>query len=286
MKKNTSHQNKTDNLIRYVLKDDLPPEQEERMKQRILRFRRKLEQPKQKRRLNLWVGWVFRKEVLAGASLLMLVLGGILQLAGHRSALADTVSVLNTSISVMDQVGRTETMECQMEIPGDNGRPLSYTIRWISPNLTRVDAQQKDETNKTLWITESGAIIVDRIKHTTEKAEGVSDITDETFNPVLWLVTPEELADQMYGRWQLRQYEQTEEPGQALFIFINQEDNTVFEMAVDLTTHLPQDIKKFLPSAAETGERGRLAMQGRFLWNQPVSPRIMTPKILNKDHSV
>ncbi len=286
MKKNTSHQNKTDNLIRQVLKDDLPPELEEKLKDRLLRFRKKLEHPKPKRRLDLRAAWVFRKEVLAGASVLMLVLGGALQLAGHRSALADTVSVLNTSISVVDRVGRTETMECQMEIPGDNGLPLSYTIRWISPNLTRLDAQQKDEMNKTLWITESGITIVDHINNTTEKAAGVSDITDAAFNPVLWLVTPEELTDRMYVRWQLRLYEQKEKPGQGLFIFINQEEKTVLEMTVDLTTHLPLDIKKFLPPSAETGEKGRLAMQGRFRWNQPVSPRIMTPKTLNEDQSV
>ena len=87
MKKEQSHQRKTDNLIRHVLKDDLPPELEERMKQRLLRFRNKLEQPKQKRSLNLMVSWVFRKEVLAGASVLMLVLGGAMQLAGYRSGL-------------------------------------------------------------------------------------------------------------------------------------------------------------------------------------------------------
>jgi len=300
MKKERSYQHKTDKLIRHVLKDDLPPELEERMKERVVRFRKEIEQSKLTQRLNLrllwnnlsqsrvwpWIGWVFRKESLAAVSVLMLVVGGTLQLAGHRSALADTVSVLNTSISVMNRVNRTETMECQMEMPGGNGPSLSYTIRWLSPNLTRVDAHKRDEMNKTLWITGSEIIIADHIKNTTEKAEGVGNVTDAAFQPVLWLVTPEELADRMYGRWQLSLYEQTEKPGQGLFIFINQEEKTMLEMAVDLTTYLPLDIKKFLPASAEIGEKGRLVMQGRFNWNQPVSPRIMIPKVLNKDQNV
>lgn len=290
----------TDNLIRHVLKDDLPPELEKRMRERAVRFRKELEQSKLTRRLNLrligknlaqsrvwpWVGWILRKEILAGASVLMLALGGALQLTGHRSALADTVSVLNTSVSVMDRIGHTETMECQMEIPGDNGLSLSYSIRWLSPNLTRIDAHKTDKMNKTLWILESGIFIADHIKNTTEKAEGVWKIIDATFRPVLWLMTPEELADRMYGRWQLRLYEQTDEPGQGLFIFINQEDSAVLEMTVDLNTYLPLNIKKYLPASAKTGEKGRLLMQARFSWNQPVSPRIMTPKILTKDHNV
>ena len=186
----------------------------------------------------------------------------------------------------MDRVGRTETMECQMEMPGGNGPSLSYTIRWLSPNLTRIDAQKRDEMNKTLWITESGIIIADHIKNTTEKAEGVGKITDTAFQPALWLVTPEELADRMYGRWQLKQYKQTDEPGQGLFIFINQEDRAVLEMTVDLNTYLPLNIKKYLPASAKTGQKGRLPLQARFSWNQPVSPRIMTPKILTKDHNI
>lgn len=286
MKKEQSHQHKTDNLIRHVLQDDLPPDLEERMKQHLLRFRKEREQPKQKSHLNLRMGWMLRKESLAVVSVFMLVWGGALQLTGHRSALADTVSVLNTSISVMDRVGRTETMECQLEMPGSNGQPLSYTIRWISPNLTRVDAHKGNEINKTLWIAESGITITDHINNTTEKAESVGDITDAAFQPVLWLLTPEGLTDRMYGRWQLRRYEQTEKPGQGLFIFINQEEKTVFEMAVDLTTHLPLAVKKFLPSSSDTEEKGRLAMQGRFRWNQPVSPRIMIPKTLKQDQSV
>jgi len=286
MKKEHSDQHKTDSLIRQVLKDDLPPALEEKMKERILRFRKEIEQPRQIRRRNLSVGWIFRKEVLAGASVLMLVSGGALQLIGYRSALADTVSALNTSVSVMDRIGHTGTMECQIEIPGDNGLALSYTIRWLSPNLVRVDAHKSDKMNKTLWVSESGIIIADHIHNTTEKAEGVWKITDATFRPVLWLMTPEELAERLYGKWKLRLYEQTDKPDQGLFIFLDQEEKAVLEMTVDLNTYLPLRIEKFLPESPELDEKGRSVMQAHFNWNQPVSPQIMIPKTLSKNHDV
>ncbi len=300
MKKETSHQQETDNLIKHVLKDDLPPELEKRMKEHISRFRKEIEESKLTRRLNLrllwtnlsqsrvwpWLGGVFRKEILAGASVLMLVSGGALQLTGHRSVLADTVSVLNTSISVTDRVRHTETMVCKLEIPTEDGLPLSYSIRWRSPNLTRIDAQQTDKINKTLWISETRIIIVDHIKNTAEKAESVWKITDAAFRPVLWLVTPEELAESMYGRWQLSQLKQTDKPGRGLIIFTNQEEKAVLEMTVDLSTYLPLKIKKFLSESIKTGEKGRLVMQAHFNWNQPMSSRIMIPKILREDQGV
>jgi len=250
MKKEHSDQHKTDSLIRQVLKDDLPPALEEKMKERILRFRKEIEQPRQIRRRNLSVGWIFRKEVLAGASVLMLVSGGALQLIGYRSALADTVSALNTSVSV------------------------------------RVDAHKSDKMNKTLWVSESGIIIADHIHNTTEKAEGVWKITDATFRPVLWLMTPEELAERLYGKWKLRLYEQTDKPDQGLFIFLDQEEKAVLEMTVDLNTYLPLRIEKFLPESPELDEKGRSVMQAHFNWNQPVSPQIMIPKTLSKNHDV
>ena len=114
MNKEKSDNHEMDSLLKEVLKDDLPPEVESRMKRQFIQFREKIEQQKRKSRMKTsmagrrlfrqetwrWARWMLKKEILAFSSIIMIALGGFMHLSGHSSALAESFSMLRPSISV------------------------------------------------------------------------------------------------------------------------------------------------------------------------------------------
>jgi len=284
MKKEKPLNMKIDDLLKQVLKDDLPPESESRMRRHFAQFRKKFEQPDQQSRTNVrwqWAHWVLRKEVLALSSIIMVVLGVIMHMNVQRSVLAETVLMLRTSVSVSDQVRHTGSMECSVQVPTRDGQFLAYSIQWISPNMTRVDVQKANEIDKTLWISKEDIFIADHIKNVMHKVKGVEQIKDPLFQPVMEFLSPVELAERMYRRWQIKQYKPLAEQERGSFTFKdpNHIGKSLLEMIVDLNTYLPLSIKKFLPGPTIVSEEETLVMQLHFTWNKPVSPQIMTPKI-------
>jgi len=299
MKKEKYHNLEIDDLLKQVLKDDLPPESESRMRRRFIQFRKKIEQPDLQQRMSVsmiwrhffrpkewqWAHWMLKKEVLAFSSIIMVALGGIMHVSGHRSALAESVLMLNISVSVSDQVRHTGSMECTVQEPWENGQSLAYSIRWLLPNMTRVDVQKTDEIHKTLWISDEDITIVDHVKNTLRKVDSVEQIKDPLFQPIMGFLTPSELAERMYGRWQPKQYEQQDERQLGTFTYAIHEEKALLEMTVNLNTYLPMSIRKFLPGSTKAGEEEKLIMQVHFIWNQPVSPQFMIPKIIKRSQS-
>ncbi len=293
MKKEKKHKPEIDDLLRQVLKDDLPPEPESRMKREFIQFRESVEKSDLRQRMDIraiwrrffrpaaWqrVRWMFRKEVLALSSLIMLALGGFMHLSGHRSALAESVLLLRTSVLVSDQMRQATSMECRVEVPAEEGRSLAYFIQWLSPNMTRVDVRKNGEIHKILWISEKGITLADHVKNTLNAFENIEQIKDPLFQTVMGFLSPIELADRMYMTWQLRQVEEQDERQQGTLTFSVHKEMTLLEMDVDLDTYLPQIIKKFHPDSKECGKERKLAMHVQFIWNRPVSSKIMNPKI-------
>ncbi len=285
-----------DDLLKRVLKDDLPQEAESRMKKRFIQFREKIEQYERKPRMKIgmvgrrlfrqetwrWAHWMLKKEILAFSSIIMIALGGFMHLSGHRSALAESFSMLKTSVSVLEQVRRAASMECTVQVPEQNGKSLAYSIQWISPNMTRVDARRADEITKTLWMLGERFVIADHFKNTLYKAGSFAQIKDPVFQPVIGFFSPEELAERIYSSWQAVQYKQQAERGWGTFTLTNHEEKALLEMTIDLNTYLPVKISKFLHDSLKAGEERKLALEVHFTWNQPILPKIMVPEITKK----
>ncbi len=287
-----------DELLKGALKDDLPAEAERRMQRRLAQFRERIEQPEQQPEISasvfwqklfglkdrIWIRRIFNRASLAYSSVFMLAIGGFLQATGHRNALADTITSLETSVSVADSVRHKRFMKCRVQMPGKDGAPMDYIVRWLPPNTTRVDAQGGKDVRETLWITSDGVVVVDHLKSTSQKFESLEQIHDSLFQPVMGFLSPAMLAENMDQRWQLRRFEQKTGSHQGTLTFLNYEKVSVLKMAVDLGTFLPVHISQSRLSG-EKGGRDEEVMRIDFAWDQPVSPQRMIPETQGKNGS-
>jgi len=280
-------ESQTDNLLRYVFKDDLPSVVERRMKDRIIRFQEKVDGDDQvsdrtsysHRKPFLRVRWAFGREVLAFSSLIMIVVGAFLHVSGHRSAVAETLSFLNASVSVADRVQNAASMECRIHVPTEVETSQSYTIYWFSPEQSRVDVRQGETLIKSLLISGSSIILADHIHNTSQKYQGLEQLKDPLFRPALEFISPTALATAIYEQWKPQYYREVDEGQKGTFVYLNNGDSTTLEMTVDMDTNLPLTIKKF--SAHPTGDNDiyGLTLEAQFIWNEPVSFK----KIRDKD---
>jgi len=294
MKKENSGDFEIDDLLKQTLKDDLPPELESRMKKQLMLFREIMEQPEQQRRDETngilrrlfhgeglkWMKWMFKKQVLAPASIIMVVLGAVLQITGPRSVLAESISLLKTSVIVSDRVSHAESMECSMQVPAENDQQLKYSIQWLSPNLTRVQVKkQNQDIIKTMWISEEEITIADHATDTQRKVERVNQIDDSDFKQALGLLSPLDLVELMEGKWRLKQYKQHGDCESGTFTVAVPEEKTLLELTVDLCTFLPTNFKKFLEDTKKESGEGKILMDVNFKWNTSIPPQLMLPKI-------
>ena len=296
MNKKKSNNQDMDSLLKEVLKDDLPPEAENRMKRQFIRFREKIEQHERQSRVNIsmvgrrlfrqdtwrWAHWMLRKEILAFSSIIMIAIGGFMHLSGHSSALAESFSMLRTSVSVFEQIRHAASMECTVQVPAQNGKSLAYSIQWISPDMTRVDVRSADEITTTLWVLDERFIIADHVNNTLHKAGSFVQIKDPMFQPVMGFLSPDELAERIYRSWQPVQYKQQVERSRGTFAFTYHEAKALLEMTIDLNTYLPVKISKFLQDSLKAGEERKLALEVHFTWNQPILPKLMVPEITKR----
>lgn len=293
MKKDNSHEFEIDDLLKETLKDDLPPESENRMKKQLALFRKKVEQPEVRHERETGgfldrlfqgggiqrVQWVFIRSVLACVSITMVVLGGVLQISGSHNSLTENISTLGTSISVSDQLNHTRSMECSVLVPVENDDPLKYSIQWLSPNKTRVQIIKQDKTIiKTIWLSEEEITIADHIKNTLHKGKNIEHMNDSHILPVKGFLSPFDLVERMGGNWLLKQYTKEGECEWGTFTVSMPEEKALLEMTVDLCTYLPVSIKKFLPDPSQEGREGKILMTIHFRWNTPIPSQLTFPK--------
>jgi len=224
--------------------------------------------------------WMFKKQVLAPASIIMVVLGAVLQITGPRSVLAESISLLKTSVIVSDRVSHAESMECSMQVPAENERHLKYYIQWLSPNLTRVQVKKPNQDIiKTMWISEEEITIADHATNTLHNVEQLVQIDDPELKHALGLLSPLDLVERMDGKWQLKQYKQQGDCEWGTFTVAVPEERTLLELTVDLCTFLPTNFKKFLADPKKKGSEGEILMNVNFKWNTSIPPQLMLPKI-------
>ena len=294
MKKENSGKFEIDDLLKQTLKDDLPPDLERRMKKQLKLFREKMEQPQQQRREETngalwrlfhgeglkWMKWMFKKQVLAPVSIIMIVLGAVLQISGPSSVLAESISLLKTSVIVSDRVSHAGSMECSMQVPAENEQHLKYSIQWLSPDLTRVQVKKQNKhIIKTMWISEKEITIVDHATNTLRKVENVNQIDDPEFQHAMDLLSPLDLLERMEGKWRLKQYKQHGDCEWGTFTVAVPEEKILLELTVDLCTFLPTNFKKFLANPKKESGEGKILMNVNFKWNTSIPPQLMVPKI-------
>jgi hypothetical protein len=289
-----------DGLLKDALDDNLPAEAERRMQRRLTEFRIRIGRPGQEpevRPARFWqklfgpgyrpagVRWIFNKQSLAFLSIFMLAVGGFLQATGHRSALAESLTSLRTSVSVADSVRQSGFMECRVHVAAEEGVSSEYVIRWIQPGTTRVDVQKAEEVRETLWITNGDLAVIDHLKNVSQKFARLEQLKDSVFQPVLAFLSPALLAENLEQRWQLERFEQESGSHQGTFTFTNHEKGSILKMIVDLGTFLPIQISRLHPSTEKGGPAEEL-MRLDFTWHRPDSNQgMMLPETLRKNGS-
>ena len=286
-----------DHLLQQTFTDDLPPDAKNAMKRQLDRFRTKMDQAQTDRTRAesrpsrgisylkgiRWIHFLLKKEVFVVVSLLMIVLGGFIQSSGSSNKLAENLSVLGTSVVVSNQMSRSQSMECSIQMTRENEKPLKYSIQWLSPNLSKIQVEESDNTPlKTIWLSEEDIVIVDHVADTLRKERHLAQFSDPMLQPIVGYLAPKELVERMYGEWQLIQY-QKEECGLGLFMVALPDERAILEVTVDLCTYLPVTIKKILP-AEERGEE-TLVFDVRYTWNIPLSPELLSPQPIKESQN-
>jgi hypothetical protein len=278
-KNNRDNDLNTDELLKQVLKDDLPPEVEGRMKANFTQFRATLELDSRTSEQTLrdkWkslfqLNWAVRREVLAFSSLVMIVAGAFLHVSGHRSAMADTLSFLNISVSVTDQIENVSSMECRLQVPAKDEKHRSFVIRWLSPETTQVCIFEKDRASKSLLIKGSEVTLNDHVHNSSQKFKILEHIKDPVFQPALEFLSPMILATAIYERWKPQHFRENAEGQKGTFVFVDNGERITLEMTVDMNTSLPLSIKKYTSNLAGTDDVYELAAEALFTWNEPIS---------------
>ncbi len=281
-----------DDLLKQTFKDDLPPDVEGSMKKQLNEMRMKMEQVTQEKsrtdhkgfhtlaqfRGIQWGQFFLKKEVLIAASLLMIVLGGFLQSSGFSNSLKKNLSILGTSVAVSSQINQAQSMVCSIQMSEETENPLRYSIEWLSPNLSKIKVSDDDHKPlKTIWIAEEEIVIADHIKNTLHTEKHPPQLMDPLIQPIIGYLSPAELKEEMFGVWQLKNYEQRDECQWGTFTVSLPEENAILEVTVDLCTYLPINIKKIHPTKERVG--GELIMNVQYSWNGPISEEILSPKI-------
>jgi hypothetical protein len=207
-----------------------------------------------------WAQGAFRKEILAFASAVLLILGGVMHISGNQSALANSISRLKVIMDVSAILNRTTSMDCSILRPGAGGENSYYRVRWSANGITRVDRKSTSGLQQTLWIANTAVP------------------PDAAWQPAMEFLTPAILARHMEEPYRLRQGAQRDDAGPDELLLVGKENQQIVEILVDKRTYLPKTLKKFLPDSGKTGMERNCIVEARFLWNQPISRELLVPE--------
>ncbi|HEX9902759.1 MAG TPA: hypothetical protein VGB72_07840 [Acidobacteriota bacterium] len=272
---------KIDALLKQVLQDDPPPETERKMKLQFIRFKKNIERARRapertskalgqslfQARSWDWLSWAVRKEVLAFSSMIMIAVGGFLHVSGHPNAMAETLSFVNTSFSISNQLREVQSMECSLQFTSEEGLHLHGTIRWLSPEIMRADVYEGDRASKSLWIEGSEILVADLVNHTNQKYHSLEQIEDPVFTPLMEFLSPENLGVAIYKKWEPRHYREQDKGRNGTYVYQIEGGKATLEMTVDENTHLPLSIKKFSLPPQGAAEAQTPTLEAQFLWN-------------------
>lgn len=216
----------------------------------------------------------FRQQILASASVLMLILGVVIQHGGGQSALADSLERLTVTAAISGSLHRAASMDCTILKPGAGDAYSQYRVRWSAAGVTRMDISSANGTKQTLWIS-NGTVSVADYEDGTLRPMAVASIPSK-WQPLMELLTPSALAQhiEQYG---LMRAESQDGAGPDEFLFVGKENQQVIETAIDVKTYCPITLNKYRPDSAQGKEREYLE-QIRFQWNNPIPQKLFVPE--------
>lgn len=246
-----------DGLLKRVLEDDLPPGVRSKMEKVVRRFKERAEgegadDPAGRggdRPELFWLrpDWRLGRRILAFSSFLLIVCGGILHLAGPRSAMADSIYRLNALVSISRQVRLAEAMDVSARSRGTDGSLLDYSLTWRAPGAVRMEVRSGGRIIKTLT---------------------VGGVQDPIFQPILRFGSPAAFADLIEAKWNPLGIGKSIEPGRDIFFFADPEDRMNIELSVDPASLLPAEIGMTGPSPGKEGITEEAFLQVYFTWGR------------------
>ena len=217
---------------------------------------------------------VYRQEILAFASSLMLILGVVMQLGGGQSVLADSIERLTVMAAVSGRLHRATSMDCTVLKPGAGNEISRYRVRWNTAGGTRVDMASTNGMGQTLWISKGTASVADH-EGGAVRSMAITAIPSN-WQPPMEFLTPTIMAQQL-ERYGLRRAERQDGAGPDAFLFVGQDDKQVVEIAIDVGINLPITLKKYSPDSVRTGKERDCLEEARFQWNKPIPRELLVP---------
>ena len=216
----------------------------------------------------------YQQEILAFASVLLLILGVVTQLGGNQSVLADSIERLTVIATVSGNLHRAASMDCTVLMPDAGDESAKYRVRWNSAGVTRVDINAIGGAEQTLWISKGTVSMAD-----SEGGE-IRSVTTATmpskWQPFMEFLTPTILAQHMekYGLTQAKGQNAMEPDG---LLLVGQENEQAIEMSIDAKTGLPITLRKYLSASSQTSEKRDCLEEVQFQWNKPIAQELFVP---------
>jgi hypothetical protein len=284
MSKDLRNEHEVDNLLKQVLKNDLPSGTEFRMRQQLAGFRRALETSDDLhaawsagswRCLPVLAQWLTRhrlswKQALAYVSAAMLATGVVIHLGGYQSVLADSISLLRTSMSISGQIRLASSMDCVIRVQAAGTEATSYHIRWVQDGRTRVDFEAPSAARRILWIIHGNITRSDSAAGLPGQAANPEPVLQASIGALL---SPTELARKIDENWQLQPAKKQNTPDR--LVFVDRQDRAVIEIRFDRRSNLPVSLNR---KSLQVNGTGGSAITAEFSWNQPIAAELMIPR--------
>jgi hypothetical protein len=266
-----------DGFLKQALKDDLPPEAEARMNRQFLRIKHTLGRPESLAEAAEWP-WhgLFRKEILAFASAVMLILGAVMHLSGSESVLAHSIEQLKVIVTITMSLNRAVSMDCTVLKPEAGGESASYHVLWRTSGDARVDIISAGRT-QTIWISDETISLAGSDGAEIRSMPLQTIAPGPVWQPAMEFRTPGLFAKQIEEQYGLLQSGERSNSGSGEFLIRGREDGKIVEIAIDATSYLPKTLKKYAPDSSRTNGNRICLMQVHFHWNQPISDALFVP---------
>jgi hypothetical protein len=271
-----------DCILNRALKDDLPPEAEAKMNRQFLRLKSTLGQPESLANIDEWP-WhgLFRKEILAFASAVLLILGAVMQLSSPQSALANSIEQLKVIVTVTMNLNRAVSMDCAVLKPKTGDDSTSYHVFWRAKGDTRVDMVSGGGT-QTIWISDETISFAGPDGGAIRSMPLQTIAPGPVWQPGLEFRTPRLLEKYMEKQYGWKQSGERSSMASGEFLITGHEDGQAVEITVDAKTYLPKVLKKYAPDSLRPHGDRKCLVEVRFNWNQPVSDSLFVPGPLAK----
>jgi hypothetical protein len=266
-----------DRFLKQALKDDLSPETEARMNRQFLRIKHTLGRPESLAETEEWP-WhgLFRKEILAVASAVMLIFGAVMHLSGSESVLAHSIEQLKVIVTITMSLNRAVSMDCTVLKPEAGGESASYHVLWRAKGDARVDMVSVGST-QTIWISDETISFAGSDGGEIRSMPLQTIAPGPAWQPAMEFRTPALLAKQMKEQYGLMQTGERSGAGSGEFLIAGHENGQAIEITVDAKTYLPKVLKKYAMDSSRTNGDRSCLMEVRFHWNQSIPGELFIP---------